>query len=97
MHRSASSDPAVHLFHKRFHIEIENRGDVERKELGEEQAANHGHPQRTARLRAGTMAERDGQRPHDSRHRGHHNGAEADKAAIGDRLQRALPFIPLTL
>ena len=52
MHRSASSDPAVRLFYKRFHIEVENRGDVKRKELGEEKAADDGHAQGAARLGA---------------------------------------------
>src|SRR3989442_797384 len=71
---------------RRLHIEVEDRRDVEREELGDHQPAHHGQPQRAPRVGAGADAERDGERAEQRGHRRHHDRPEAQQAALVDRL-----------
>src|SRR5271168_2903052 len=77
--------------------DVNDRRGVERQDLAEDQAANHGDAQGPAQL--GTDARAQGQRQAAKKrgHCGHHNGAEAQQAGLVDGLFRGLAVFALSL
>ena len=69
-------------------INIDDGGNVESYELGEKQASNYRQSQRTTGFGARSPTDSDGQGSQKGAHRGHHNGAETDQAALVDRFGR---------
>src|SRR5712692_11493394 len=69
---------------ERFHVNVENGGDIQSHKLGEEQSADHGQAQRAARLGPGAKAQSDRQGTHQGSHSGHHDGTEAEEGTLID-------------
>ncbi len=86
---------ALDLFEHCRHVSVEDRRQVERDELREEQSADHHQTERLPRFAARAVAESDGHRAQQRRHGGHHDGAEADQAAFVDGLGRREALIAL--
>src|SRR5262249_99863 len=59
-------------------------GGIGREQLAQEQAADDGDTERPAKLRAGAGVERQRKPAEQSRHGGHHDGAEAKQAGLVD-------------
>src|SRR5258708_6781759 len=74
---------------------INDRRRVERENLAQDQAADDGDTQRTAKLRTHAGTERQGQTAKQRGHGGHHNGPEAQETRFVDGIQRSLPFLAL--
>ena len=86
-------EPDGHLTPEGFHVEVEDRGDIEGEELGDEQAAHHGDAQGPAGLGPGAEPQGDGQGAHEGRHGGHHDGPEPDQGPGIDGLLGALAAV----
>ena len=71
-----------------FHVEVNHRRDIERQQLREHQSSDHCQTERLACIGAFAISESDRQRPEQRRHRGHHDGAEAQQAAAIDGVAR---------
>ena len=74
---------------------IDHRRDKERDRLREHQAADHRQAQRLAQLGAGAEAERNRQRAHQRRQRGHHDRPETQDAGLADRVRRRHALVAL--
>src|SRR5476649_2561217 len=77
------------------HVGVDDRRQIQRDELRDDQAADDREPERLARLAARAVAERDRNRAEQRRHGRHHDRAEADDAAFVDRFGRRLAVLPL--
>ena len=77
---------ARHKTAQRFHVEVENRGDIESEDLGEDQAADNRDAKRAADRGARADADGDGEGTHQRGEGSHHDGAEPDEAALKDGL-----------
>ena len=69
-------------------VKINDRGGVERDELGEQQAADDGDAERTAQFRAGAVFHRERQRAEQRGHGGHHDRPEPQQAGLVDGFLR---------
>src|SRR5690349_23229698 len=67
-------------------VGVDDRGDVERDELGEGQSAHDGESEWTPGFGPGAEPDRDRERAHEGGHGGHHDRAEADPAGLDDRV-----------
>src|ERR1035438_7626828 len=67
-----------------FQVEVDYRGNVERQELADDEAADHGEAERLAGVGAFAVTESDGQGAEKGGHGGHHDGAGAQQAALPD-------------
>ena len=76
-------------------VGVVDRRQVQRHQLREQQPADHHQSQRLPRFAAGAVADGDRNGAQHGRHRGHHDRAEADQAALEDRLHGRLAFLPL--
>src|SRR5213595_3430629 len=74
-------------------IGVNHGRDIQRDELREGQAADHGDAERAARFRADAHAQRDGQGAHERRHRGHHDRPKPDGARLQDGVVGRLPSL----
>src|ERR1019366_8134802 len=81
-----------HVFLEIFEIEIDCWRDVERDELGDEQAADDDQTQRPAGSAISAETQRDGNRAHDGGERGHNDRAETIHAGIVNRFVGSLAF-----
>ena len=82
------------LEHRR-HVGVDDRRQIQRDQLRDDEAADDGEAERPPRFAAGAVAERDRHRAEQRRHRRHHDRAEADDAAFVDRLGRRLAVLAL--
>src|SRR5262245_52969478 len=80
-----------------FEVEVDHRRDVERQELREQQPAHHREAEGHAGAAAGAEADRNGEAPHQRRHGGHHDRAEADESRLVDGLLRRHAVLSLRL
>src|SRR5258706_15436282 len=78
-------------------VDVDDRRDVERQHLREQQAADHGEAERHARAAAGAEADRDRQAAHEGGAGGHHDRPEAHDAGLVDRLLRRQAVLALRL
>src|SRR6187549_168499 len=83
--------------HEAPEVGIDDRRQIQRDELRNEQAADDGEAQRLARLATGAEAECNRQRTEERRRCGHHDRPEADDAAFVNRIDRRLAVLPLLL
>ena len=79
------------------HVNIEYRGYHKGQKLGEEQSADNRQTQRPAGFGTRTIAQCNGQRPHEGRHGGHHDGPKSDDAGLMDGFHRSFAFFPFRL
>ena len=76
-------------------VDVEDRRDEHRQELGEEKAADDGDAERLPRLTPRAQSQGDGQGPEEGRHRRHHNRPETHHAGMVDGLLGRLLVRPL--
>src|SRR6476661_6613265 len=88
MGRGVSFSRAMEPGLQALEVEVDHGGDVERKDLRQQQAADHGKAERHARAAARTEADRNRQAAHEGGAGGHHDRAEADETGLVDRLRR---------
>ena len=77
--------------------DIDDRRGVEREDLAEEQAADHGDAEGLAELRTDAGAEGQGQAAEQCGHGGHHDGAEAEERCLVDGFGGVLAFFAFGL
>ena len=77
--------------------DVNDRGRVQREDLAEQQAADHGDAQRPAQLRAQAGSRRQRNAGQKRGHGGHHDGPEAQQAGFVDRLRRIHAVLALGL
>ena len=80
---------------EQLQVNINDGGDVERENLGNQQATNYRETQGTACFGPGAKPQRDWQGTQQRCHRGHHDGTEAKQAALIDSVCGAFPLVPL--
>jgi hypothetical protein len=68
------------------HVQIDNGSCIKRQSLAEHRPAHNGDAQRPPQLRSGAQAERQREVAEQSRHGGHHDGAEAQQTGFENRL-----------
>src|SRR5262249_19707809 len=82
-------EPTLEQAIEAVEVYVDDRRDVERKQLREDQSADHRDAERLAQFGAGAVAERDRQRPEDRRECRHHDRPEAQHGGFADRRFRA--------
>ena len=78
-------------------IEVNHRRRVKRQQLAEDQAADDRDAEGPPQFRARARAECERHARQQRRHRSHHDGPEAQKACLVDRVNRSHALLPLGL
>src|SRR5712672_2241791 len=80
-----------------IHVNVNDRRRKEGEHLAQDESADNGDTQRTAKFRADTGAKSKGKRTQERRHGGHHDGPEAQQTSLINGVKRGLAFQALGL